>query len=66
MLLDIGLPGLDGHEVAKRIHRLTPLYRPLLIAMTEHDDWMDRRRTWDVGIHMRLVKPVAPDTIVGL
>ena len=63
VLLDIGLPGLDGHEVARQIHEMRLPKQPMLIAVTGRSDTQDVRRSREVGIDMHLVKPVAPDTL---
>jgi signal transduction histidine kinase len=58
MLLDIGLPGLDGYEVAQRI-RAQPRFRDLrLIAITGYGQNADRLRTQEAGFAGHLVKPV--------
>ena len=58
VVLDIGLPGIDGFEVARRI-RTTPHLRDLLIiALTALDSKEDRRRGDYVGVDFYLIKPV--------
>jgi two-component system OmpR family response regulator len=67
VLLDIGLPGgMDGHELARRLHELPSVKPPLLVAITGSDRDEDRRRSAEVGIHLHLVKPVEPDQVHGL
>jgi signal transduction histidine kinase/CheY-like chemotaxis protein len=57
-LIDIGLPGLDGYEVARRL-RAALDGRPLrLIALTGYDQPEDRRRAFDAGFDAYLIKPV--------
>jgi PAS domain S-box-containing protein len=57
-LLDIGLPGMDGYELAQRLHaRLAPRRIPL-IAVTGYGRDDDRRRTQQAGFDLHLVKPV--------
>jgi CheY-like chemotaxis protein len=61
MLLDIGLPGMDGYQVAERVREeLAPAMPkvPLLIAVTGRGDEEDRRRSRRAGIHLHLTKPV--------
>jgi signal transduction histidine kinase/ActR/RegA family two-component response regulator len=60
-LVDIGLPGLDGNEVARRI-RAQPASadRVELIAMTGYGQPEDRRRALQAGFDSYLVKPVDP------
>src|SRR2546427_12386002 len=58
-LVDIGLPGIDGYEVARRI-RAAGDKRPLLIALTGYGQPEDRRRATEAGLDSLLGKPVAP------
>jgi CheY-like chemotaxis protein len=58
VLLDIGLPGMDGWEVARRL-RLSPGGRmPLLMAITGYGQEADRERSRRAGSHLHLLKPV--------
>ena len=66
VFLDILLPGIDGCEVAKDIHRLSAWRRPLLVALTGLGDDPSRRRTEEAGIDLHVVKPVHPATLHGL
>jgi CheY-like chemotaxis protein len=62
VLLDIGLPGMDGFEVARRIRQgATPVHR--LVAMTGYGDDEDRRKAREAGFDGHLVKPVDPDLL---
>ena len=64
ILLDIGLPDLDGCEVARRL-RMTPgLERTRLVAMTGYAQEEHRRATQEAGFDAHLVKPVDPDELV--
>jgi DNA-binding response OmpR family regulator len=58
VLLDIGLPDLDGFEVAKRLRNRVTSRRPFLIAMTGRAGGEDRQRATEAGIDLYLVKPV--------
>jgi CheY-like chemotaxis protein len=66
-LIDIGLPGFDGYEVARRIRRhLGPGVR--LIAVTGYGQAEDQRLTAAAGFDLHLVKPVSPeqlDQVIG-
>src|SRR5215813_12971749 len=64
-LVDIGLPGIDGYEVARRI-RATDTKRPLLIALTGYGQPEDRRRATEAGFDSMLVKPVDPSALTDL
>jgi len=56
-LVDIGLPGIDGYEIARRV-RAGGGPRILLIALTGYGLTEDRRRTAEAGFDLHLVKPV--------
>jgi PAS domain S-box-containing protein len=58
ILLDIGLPGLDGLEVARRLRLDYGLIDAVLIAMTGYGQDEDRRRSLEAGFNAHLVKPV--------
>jgi CheY-like chemotaxis protein len=57
LLTDLGLPGLDGYEVARRV-RATCSPVPYLVALTGHGMPEDRRRTREAGFDDHLVKPL--------
>jgi signal transduction histidine kinase/ActR/RegA family two-component response regulator len=59
-LVDIGLPGLDGNEVARRIRAVLGSEQISLIAMTGYGQPEDRRRALQAGFDRYLVKPVDP------
>jgi CheY-like chemotaxis protein len=63
VLLDLGLPGLDGWEVARRLQGHPARKRPLLVALTGHDREADRRRSDEAGIDLHLAKPVDPEQL---
>jgi CheY-like chemotaxis protein len=61
-LVDIGLPGMDGYEVARRMR--AEATRPLLlIALTGYGSTDDKRRSAEAGFDLHLVKPVDPDAL---
>jgi signal transduction histidine kinase len=60
VLLDIGLPGLDGYQVARRLREELHLDHALLVAMTGYGQPEDRRRSQEAGIQYHFVKPVEP------
>lgn len=65
-IVDIGLPGMDGYEVAAQVrHRLGP-DRLRLVAMTGYGDASDRRRTREAGFDTHLVKPAGIDEVVRM
>lgn len=57
VLLDIGLPDVDGYEVARRLRRDLGLSGTIIIALSGYAD-EDHRRSADAGIDHHLVKPV--------
>ena len=64
VLLDIGLPGMDGYEVARRLREVQPPLR--LIALTGYNEEADFDRTADAGFDAYLVKPVALDKLFAV
>ncbi|MBY0230696.1 MAG: response regulator [Gemmataceae bacterium] len=65
-LLDIGLPGFSGLEVARRLRRMRWGKAARLIAMTGYGQEEDRRRSTEAGFDRHLVKPIDPDIVEGL
>lgn len=63
VFLDIGLPGMDGYEVAERLRELPQAKDAVLIAITGYGQEDDRMRSRRAGIDHHLVKPVAPDAL---
>jgi CheY-like chemotaxis protein len=63
VLLDIGLPGLDGYEVARQIREQSRQKPPFLIAITGYGQEEDRRRSHEAGIDLHLLKPVDPEKL---
>lgn len=58
VVLDIGLPGMDGYEVARRMRDLEGCRQALIIAVTGYGQEEDRQRSHDAGFDHHLVKPV--------
>ena len=61
--LDLGLPVMDGYELAAHLREVPGLAGLRLIAVTGYGQASDRRRTRDAGFHGHLVKPVDIDAI---
>lgn len=57
-LLDIGLPGMDGHELARRLRALPATAQALLVAVTGYGQVQDREASSRAGFDHHLVKPV--------
>ena len=68
VLMDIGLPGLDGYEVARRLRGDPNLGAgiALLVAVTGYAEDEARRRSREAGFDHHLVKPVDPDSLLAL
>src|SRR5262249_42217135 len=66
ILLDIGLPSVDGYEVARRIRSSRTESRPRLVGVSGYGFDADRRRALDGGLDVYLVKPVDPRIIENL
>jgi CheY-like chemotaxis protein len=58
VLLDLGLPVVDGFDVAKRLRGERAFGNPLLVALTGYGQEADRQRTLEAGFDYHLVKPV--------
>jgi len=65
VLLDIGLPGMDGFEIARSIRAAPDLRTVRLIAITGYGQNHDRARALEVGFDAHLVKPVQPDVLAA-
>jgi PAS domain S-box-containing protein len=66
VLLDIGLPGMSGYEVARQIRKLPALQHVVLVAQTGWGQQEDRRRSEAAGFQYHLVKPLDPDALQDL
>jgi PAS domain S-box-containing protein len=66
VLLDIGLPEMNGYEVARRLRQRPQSKDTLLIAMTGYGQDIDRQRSNQAGFDYHLVKPVDPEKLEGL
>jgi CheY-like chemotaxis protein len=65
-LLDIGLPGLNGYEVAKRIRQHPDLKHIVLVALTGYGQDSDRKQSLEAGFNHHLVKPAIPDQLLQI
>ena len=65
-LLDVGLPDLDGYEVARRLRADLTLQMMTLIAITAYGSEEDRRRAKAAGFDHHLVKPVHFNNLLSL
>lgn len=58
VLLDIGLPSMDGYEVARSLREIPEVRSTLIIAITGYGATEDKKRAYEVGIDLHLTKPV--------
>lgn len=63
VLLDIGLPDMDGYEVAKQLRKLPETHHAVLIALTGYGQPEDQKRTTSAGFDHHLLKPVDPKVL---
>ena len=66
MLLDLGMPGMDGYEACRRIRKAAWSSNMRLIAITGWGQDEDRRKSADAGFDVHLVKPVNPEALARL
>jgi signal transduction histidine kinase len=66
VFMDIGMPGLDGYEVCRRIRQMPSQRHVVLVAVTGWGQAQDKRRAFDVGFDAHLTKPVDPDAVAQL
>lgn len=57
-ILDIGLPGIDGYEMARQIRKQPDFDRTLLIAVTGYGQEKDKEETFKASFDLHFVKPV--------
>jgi CheY-like chemotaxis protein len=65
-LLDIGMPGMSGYELARRLRALPQFRRTLLIAVTGWGKEEDRQQSREAGFDHHLVKPVSASALLEL
>jgi len=66
VILDIGLPGLSGYDVARELRARPEHAATFLIALTGYGQDDDRRRSAEAGFDVHLVKPVEPEMLRDL
>jgi CheY-like chemotaxis protein len=62
-LIDIGLPGMDGYEVARKLSDRMNRRKPVLIALTGYGQADDKQRAQEAGFAVHLTKPVDPQRL---
>jgi len=65
-LLDIGLPGMSGYEVARRLREQPAMRRAFLVALSGYGQEEDRQRALEAGFDHHLIKPVDFDVLKAL
>jgi CheY-like chemotaxis protein len=63
VVLDIGLPGLSGYDVARELRGQPEFKRTPLVAVTGYGQEEDRRRSQEAGFDCHLTKPVDPEAL---
>ena len=66
VILDIGMPGMDGYEVARRIRQQPEFQKVTLIALTGWGQDKDRRQSQTAGFDYHLIKPADVDALQAL
>jgi PAS domain S-box-containing protein len=66
VLMDIGLPEMDGYEVARRLRQQASLKDTVMVAMTGYGQESDRQRSHEAGFDHHLVKPVSLQELEGI
>jgi CheY-like chemotaxis protein len=66
VLLDLGLPGMNGYEVAKQMRQQPALQNAVLAAVTGYGQQIDRQHTQEAGFDHHLVKPIDVDALQQL
>jgi signal transduction histidine kinase/DNA-binding response OmpR family regulator len=66
VLLDIGLPGMDGYEIARRLRAAPATRKSLLIALTGYGQADDQRRAREAGFDHHLIKPADLEALTEL
>jgi len=66
VLMDIGLPGMDGYEIARRLRQQPGLQDTMLVAVTGYGQESDRQRSHEAGFDHHLVKPVTKQVLQAI
>lgn len=66
LISDIGLPGIDGYELIRRLHDYHNAETPIAISISGYGQVEDKRRALSAGYSCHLVKPVDPDKLLEL
>jgi CheY-like chemotaxis protein len=66
VLLDVGLPDLDGYEVARRLRAERAMVQAKLVAITGYGQSEDEQRAYRAGIDVHMTKPVEPQELLRI
>jgi CheY-like chemotaxis protein len=66
VLCDIGLPGMDGYEVMRRLREQCKEVQPVIVAVTGYTQTEARKRSDDVAFDYHFVKPIDPEALHAL
>lgn len=66
VLLDIGLPGLDGYQVVKRLRKIESLKSPLIIAISGYGQPSDIQKSFEAGFDHHMTKPADTNQLLRL
>jgi CheY-like chemotaxis protein len=66
VLMDLGMPGLDGYDACRRMRDRAARRRMRLVAVTGWGQDEDRRKSAAAGFDEHLVKPVRPESLIAL
>jgi len=66
VFLDLGMPGMDGYEVARRLRDAPEVKGVVLVALTGWGQDEDRLRSQEAGFDHHLVKPIEPEALCAL
>jgi len=66
VLLDLGMPSMDGFELCREIRKTDWGASATVVAITGHDDEAHRKRSKEAGFDLHLVKPVDPQTLARI
>jgi CheY-like chemotaxis protein len=66
VLLDIGMPDMDGYETARRLRTLQSTRETLIVACTAYSQETYRRRAFEAGFDRYEVKPIVAQTLIDI
>jgi CheY-like chemotaxis protein len=64
VILDIGLPEIDGYEVARRLRKIPAMADTFIVALSGYGTEQDQGQAYEAGFNYHLTKPVPPATLL--